>query len=178
MVPHDNRDRYGKPDGVHAAFAGLRIGLSASLIGILLAARSPFSILQSYTGRLADRWDRRSMVIWGGIGSAVAIALLPLTGGFWPLLVVYICVTIGQAFGMPAANAYVVHEGRTYGMGASMTLFMMAMQIGNGIGPILLGRIADGLGLASAFYTAALCMAAGVALFAWMVRGSSGNPAV
>jgi DHA1 family multidrug resistance protein-like MFS transporter len=158
-------------------FAGLRIGLSASLIGILLAARSPFSILQSYTGRLADKWDRRSMVIWGGIGSALTIALLPATGGFWPLLIVYISVTIGQAFGVPAANAYVVHEGRTYGMGASMTMFMMAMQIGNGIGPIFLGRIADDLGLESVFYTAAFCTALGVALFAWMVRGSSREPA-
>jgi MFS transporter, DHA1 family, multidrug resistance protein len=154
-------------------FAGLRIGLSASLIGILLAARSPLSILQSYTGRLADKWDRRSMVIWGGIGSAVTIALLPATGGFWPLFIAYISVTVGQAFGIPAANAYAVHEGRTYGMGASMTMFMMAMQIGNGIGPIVLGSIADGFGLESAFYAAAICMAAGVALFAWMVRGSA-----
>ena len=154
-------------------FAGLRIGLSASLIGILLAARSPVSVLQSYTGRLADRWNRRSMVIWGGVGSAAAIALLPSTGGFWPLLAVYLCVTVGQAFGVPAANAYAVGEGRTYGMGTSMTLFMMAMQIGNGIGPIALGRIADDLGLESVFYTAALCTVLGVALFAFMVR----NPA-
>jgi MFS transporter, DHA1 family, multidrug resistance protein len=159
-------------------FAGLRIGLSTSLIGILLAARSPFSILQSYTGRLADKWDRRSMVIWGGIGSAVAIALLPATGGFWPLLIVYISVTIGQAFGIPAASAYIVHEGRTYGMGVSMTMFMMSMQIGNGIGPIVLGSIADGLGLESAFYAAAICMAAGVALFAWMVRSPAREPVV
>lgn len=154
-------------------FADLRIGLSASLIGILLAARSPFSILQSYTGRLADRWNRRSMVIWGGIASALTIALLPSTGGFWSLLIVYISVTIGQAFGMPAANAYVVHEGRTYGMGASMTMFMMAMQIGNGVGPIILGRIADDLGLNSVFYTAAVFTVLGIAVFAWMVRNPS-----
>lgn len=154
-------------------FAGLRIGLSASLIGILLAARTPVSILQSYTGQLADRWDRRSMVIWGGIASALAVGLLPLSGGFWLLLVIYLSVTLGQAFGIPPANAYVVHEGRTYGMGACMTMFMMAMQTGNGIGPVVLGSIADRLGLESAFYAAAVCMAAGVVLFAWMVRGSA-----
>lgn len=158
-------------------FAGLKINLSASLIGILLAARSPFSILQSYTGRLADKWSRRSMVIWGGIGSAAAVALLPLTWGFWPLLVVYISVTVGQAFGIPAANAYVVQEGRTFGMGAAMTLFMMAMQTGNGIGPIILGRIADELGLASVFYAAALSTLLGIALFGWMVRDPAGKPA-
>ena len=58
-----------------------------------------------------------------------------------------------------------------------MTMFMMAMQIGNGIGPVALGGVADWLGLDSAFYTAAICTAAGVVLFAWMVRGTS-SPAL
>ncbi len=151
-------------------FADVKIGMSASLIGILLAARTPVSVVQTYTGRLADRWDRRAMVIWGGIASIAATALLPLTGGFLLLLAAYISVTLGQSFGMPAANAYVVQEGRTYGMGASMTMFMMAMQIGTGIGPVVLGAIADWLSLESAFYSAAVCMAAGISLFAWMVR--------
>ncbi len=158
-------------------FADLRIGLSASLIGVMLAARTPVSIVQSYTGRLADRWDRRSMVIWGGIASIAAAALLPLTKGFWLLLIAYVSVMLGQAFGIPAANAYVVHEGRTYGMGASMTMFMMAMQVGNGIGPVVLGGIADGLGLESTFYTASVCMAAGVGLFACMVHGPTAKAA-
>jgi len=110
------------------------------------------------------------MVIWGGMASIAATALLPRTGGFLPLLVAYIAVTLGQSFGMPAANAYVVQEGRIYGMGASMTMFMMAMQIGTGVGPVVLGGIADWLSLESAFYSAAICMAAGISLFAYMVR--------
>jgi DHA1 family multidrug resistance protein-like MFS transporter len=164
-------------------FAGLRIGLSTSLIGVLLASRTPVSIVQSYTGRLADKWNRRSMVVWGGLATVAATALLPLTGGFWTLLLAYICMMLGQAFGIPAANAYVVNEGRTYGMGASMTMFMMAMQMGTGGGPVALGGIADRLGLESVFYAAAVSMAAGVVLFARMVRGyaagkGSGRPSL
>ena len=146
-------------------FADLRIGLSTGLIGIMLASRTPVSIVESYTGRLADRWDRRAMVVWGGFVSITATALLPLTGGFWTLLIVYITMTLGQAIGMPAANAYVVQEGRTFGMGASMTLFMMAMQIGAGIGPVVLGGIADQVGLDSVFYVAAMTMTAGIIFF-------------
>jgi MFS family permease len=156
-------------------FADLRIGLSASLIGILLAVRSPVSILQSYTGRLADKWNRRSMVIAGGLTSMIAVALLPLSGAFWPLLLIYVSVTLGQAFGVPAANAYVVHEGRTYGMGASMTMYMMAMHIGTGVGPVALGGIADWLGLNSVFYSASICMAVGIIFFASTVRSNSGQ---
>ena len=156
-------------------FADLRIGLSASLIGILLAVRAPISTLQSYTGRLADQWNRRSMVICGSLASMAAIAILPLSGTFWILLLIYGFVTLGQAFGVPAANANVVHEGRTYGMGASMTMYMMAMHIGTGVGPVALGGIADWLGLNYVFYSASICMAMGLVLFAWTVPSGSGN---
>ncbi len=154
-------------------YAGLKIGLSASLIGVVLAARIPISMTQSYTGRMADTWNRRTMVISGGIISALASCSMPLTAGFWTLLLAYLAVTVGQAIGMPAANAYVVREGRTYGMGVSVTMFMLAMYAGNSIGPIVLGGIADSFGLEATFYTAATCMAAGVAGFAWKVRGPS-----
>jgi len=73
---------------------------------------------------------------------------------------------------MPAANAYVVQEGRTYGMGTSMTTFMLAMNVGNGIGPVALGSIADWLGLDAAFHAAAVCMVIGLVIFALMVRGN------
>jgi len=157
-------------------FAGLRIGLSASLIGAMLAARIPIALSQSYTGRMADTWNRRSMVIWGGVIAIVAVCSMPMAGGFWALLIAYLFVTVGQAVGIPAANAYVVHEGRTYGMGASVTMFMMAMYAGNSIGPVVLGGIADRLGLESAFYSAAICMAAGVAIFALSVKNGSKQP--
>jgi DHA1 family multidrug resistance protein-like MFS transporter len=157
--------------------AGLRLGLSASLIGIMLAARTPVSFVQYYTGHLADKWNRRSMIIWSGMAVIIAVALIPLTCGFWTLLIAYISVTLGQAFVMPAANAYIVNEGRTYGMGICMTMFMLAMNVGNGIGPLALGGIADWLGLDLTFYGAGFCMAVGLAVFALMVSDSSARPA-
>lgn len=151
-------------------FAGRRIGLSSGLIGLMLGARIPISLCQSYTGRLADRWDRRGMVVWSGILCAGTVVLMPSARGFWALLAAYLLVTIGQALGVPAANAYVVSEGRLYGMGTAATMFALAMYAGNSIGPVAMGGIADRIGLESAFYTAAICMAAGVVLFVWMLR--------
>jgi MFS transporter, DHA1 family, multidrug resistance protein len=151
-------------------FAGLRIGLSGSLIGALMAARIPIAFSQSYTGQLADTWDRRKMVLGRGGLCLITVALMPFSRGFLALLICYLLVTISQAVGMPAANTYVVQEGRTYGMGVSVTMFMMAMYIGNSLGPVALGGIADKLGLEYAFYSASLCMAVGVALFAWKVK--------
>ena len=157
-------------------FADLRLGLSTSLIGIMLAARTPISVVQSYTGHLADKWNRRSMVILSGMAVVIAVALIPLTNGFWTLLIAYISVTLGQAFAMPAASAYILNEGRIYGMGICMTMFMLAMNVGNSIGPLALGGIADWLGLDLAFYGAAFCMAAGLVVFTLMVSDSSAKP--
>mgnify|MGYP003732381763 CR=1 FL=1 len=158
-------------------FADLTIGLSASLIGVLLAARSPVSILQSYTGRMADKWNRRAMVLWGGLISMAALCLLPHSRGFWPLLGAYILVTLGQTVGVPAVNTYVVQEGRIYGMGTAVTLFMLAMHLGTGLGPVALGAIADRFGLESVFYSSTACMAVGLVLFALLVRPGEQTPA-
>jgi dipeptide/tripeptide permease len=55
-------------------------------------------------------------------------------------------------------------------MGTTVTLFMLALHIGTGLGPIALGAIADRLGLASAFYATSASMVAGLLLFAFLVR--------
>jgi DHA1 family multidrug resistance protein-like MFS transporter len=150
-----------------------KLGLSVFLIGVLIASRTPLALLQSYTGTLADKYSRRGLVFIGSIGAMVFIAMMPMAGGFWPLLVLYACMAIGTAFAMPAATAYVVEEGRVFGMGASMALFMMAMQIGNGVGPIVLGGIADFMGIESSFYAAAIILLLGIAAFIWFSRGYS-----
>jgi multidrug resistance protein len=154
-------------------FASEKLGLSVLLIGVLIASRTPLSFLQSYTGGLADRHNRRALVIIGSLASIVFIGLMPLTVGFWSVLIIYALLAIGFALAMPAATAYVVEEGRIFGMGASMALFMVAMQIGNGFGPILLGGIADFMGLESAFYAAAVILVLGTAAFIWFSRGYS-----
>ncbi len=154
-------------------FGSQNLGLSISLIGVLIASRMPLALLQSYTGTLADRYNRRVFVIFGSIGAMAFIALMPVAGGFWPLLIMYGLMAIGVAFAMPAANAYIVEEGRFFGMGASMALFMMAMQIGNGFGPIMLGGIVDFMGIESAFYSSAFIMVLGIAAFIWFSRGYS-----
>jgi len=153
--------------------ASQKLGLSVSLIGLLIASRTPLALLQSYTGTLADKYGRRGLVVAGGAVAIIFIALMPTASGFWPLLIIHALMAIGIAFAMPANTAYVVEEGRIFGMGASMALFMMAMQIGMGFGPILLGGIVGFMGIESAFYSAAIILLLGIAAFIWFTRGHS-----
>ena len=151
-------------------FASQNLGLSVSLIGLLIASRMPMALLQSYTGTLADKYSRRGLVIAGGVVAIISTALLPTANSFWPLLAMYIFAVIGVYFAVPAVTAYVVEEGRTFGMGASMAMFMMAMQIGMGVGPILFGGLVDLTGIESAFYSGAGILLLGIAAFVWFVR--------
>jgi DHA1 family multidrug resistance protein-like MFS transporter len=152
------------------------LGITAGLIGVLIAMRTPVSLLQTYSGILADKWNRRWMVIQGGILSMVAMALVPVTGVFWSLMLVYVAVTLGQSFAMPAITAYIVQEGRTYGMGICMTYFMMAMQAGNGIGPIALGFVADSFSLDWAFYSAGIALLISSTIFFLLIKDSDSLP--
>ena len=63
-------------------------------------------------------------------------------------------------------------------MGICMTYFMLAMQIGNGIGPVILGYISDQTNLDWAFYIAALCLAVSSVLFFFMVKNEDSRAAV
>jgi DHA1 family multidrug resistance protein-like MFS transporter len=153
-----------------------RLGITTGLIGILVAMRTPVSLLQTYSGTMADKWNRRWMVIQGGLFSMAMIALVPMTGSFWPLLIVYVAVTLGQSYAMPATTAYMVHEGRTYGMGICMTYFMMAMQVGNGTGPIALGFVADRISLHWTFYSAAMALFISNLIFFFTIKDSDSLP--
>lgn len=151
-------------------FANQNLGLSVSLIGLLIASQTPMALLQSYTGTLADKYSRRILVTAGGTVAIIFIVLLPMANSFWPLLAMYVLIAAGIAFAIPSVAAYVVEEGRTLGMGTSMAMLMMAMQIGTGIGPIMLGGIVEFAGIKSAFYSAAGILLIGLAVFSWFIR--------
>jgi len=151
-------------------FANQNLGLSVSLIGLLIASQTPMALLQSYTGTLADKYSRRILVTAGGTVAIIFIVLLPMANSFWPLLAMYVLIAAGIAFAIPSVAAYVVEEGRTLGMGTSMAMLMMAMQIGTGVGPIMLGGIVEFAGIKSAFYSAAGILLIGLAVFSWFIR--------
>ena len=155
------------------ASAGL--GLSTTLIGIILAVRTPLSMLQTVSGRFADTHNRKSQIAVGTLIMAASMILITLCSDFWQLLMAQSLLAFGVVMYQPAASAYVVEEGRSFGMGASMSLFLMAMQGGASIGPIVIGRIMDTYNTAAGFRAAALFNTLGLGFFLWMMRHVSGK---
>ncbi len=152
-------------------FAGIYIGLSPTLIGVLLAVNILLmSLFQLYGGYIADRFNRRLLVAVGGLVNLAFLALIPLGSNFWLLLGICALGSLGGAISIPAASALVVEEGKRFGMGSTMAMFTMAFSIGMAIGPLLSGVLADLVNINSVFYFGASMSLVGTSLFIWFTR--------
>jgi len=148
------------------------LGISTSLIGMLLTVNIlSVTLLSPVGGMIADRFNRRTITIISSILFAAVLAVIPYANGFVPLLLVLLVQGLTAAVSMPAATALVVEEGRTYGMGSTMSVFFVAMGVGIATGPIISGGIHDSLGINSVFYFGAVMGAIGTVLFSWFTRG-------
>ena len=151
--------------------AGINLGLGPSLIGILLTVNIlGMALLQIPAGIIADRFNRRALIVLGCAIHLVALALIPAAGNFWQLFVLCVLLGIGGAIAMPAASVLVISQGRRFGMGVTMAAFSVAMSAGLAIGPILAGVMADFLSISTVFYFAAAVVLVGAVAFSRFTR--------
>jgi MFS family permease len=156
-------------------FGGLTIGLSSSLIGTILSVLVfGAGVVQIFSGRLADRFNKRVVVIIGSLGILMSMLVVPQAVGFWSLILLLAIAIVGDATALPSASALVIEEGRKYGMGVSMAMFNMGMGVGMSVGPILAGLAADLLGIKAAFYFTGILMFFCIVAFSGFTRHRSG----
>ena len=152
-------------------FAAASLGLSQTLIGVVLAGNILLmSLLGIYGGNIADRLNRKALVIAGSLINLAYLALIPVASEFWQLLGLCALGGLGSAIAIPAALALTVEEGRKFGMGSTMAIFIMAFSTGMAVGPLLSGVIADYVSINSVFYFGAIAGLIGTGLFAWFAR--------
>lgn len=152
-------------------FATVFLSLSPTHIGTLLAVTILLQALLGIpSGRIADRFSRRMLVVIGSVFGFVYLSLIPWANSFWQLLGLTVFGSIGGAISLAAASAMVVEEGRKVGMGSTIALFSMAFSIGLAVGPIMSGAIADLVGVSAVFYFGAAILLVGTYLFTWLTR--------
>jgi len=152
-------------------FAGIYIGLSTSLIGILVTTNiMVVSILAPLGGRLADRFSRKALTVLGSIIFFASLAAIPWAHNFWQLLALGLSQGVGGVISMPATNALAVEEGRRFGMGSTMSILMMAMTLGMTVGPLLAGLVVDFINIDSVFYFGGGIGLIGAILFIWFTK--------
>lgn len=146
--------------------------LPLSTIGLVLSVGQAVSAsLQREYGKLADRYNKRTIIIISGVIGATGILIFPYmtnTAGIFASQLIFIC---GLTLGMPAINALVAIAGRDIGQGTAISTLQSANSLGNIIGPLAAGMLLDRLGFATIFNVGSGILILSVIMFALMTRG-------
>lgn len=150
-------------------------GLGLGEIGILMAVRLLLiSAFAPFMGRISDAFNRKGLIVTGGLINLAFLTLLPQMQDFWQLLALCIFSALGAALTMTSLSALAVEEGRKYGMGSAMGVNAMAIATGSIIGPIFGGAVADLINVDSVFYFGSVMWILGLGLFVWFTRTRPG----
>ncbi len=121
------------------------------------------SVIQYPFGILVDKFPSQKVnfILVGGIVSAV---LMCIVADFDSMLM-YVILTVGMgifsAVSRASAIAIRTERGRVYGMGSTTGAFTTSLSIGQVLGPILFGAIADVANIPTAFFVGGLVGLAG-----------------
>jgi MFS family permease len=133
---------------------------SARMVGLMaLIIILPRVILAPITGLLADRLDRRRLMIGADLARLILVSLVPLTISIWQLSVLAVLIAVGNATGRPAELAAVPSVAGPKRLVATLSL----MQVSNGIVRIAMPAVGAGViaaaGPGPAIWIQALCFA-------------------
>lgn len=131
----------------------VRQDLSLSDISLSVLLGGGFALMYAVAGiplgRLADRFNRRNIVVGGIIIWSVATAGCGLAASFGQLLLARILVGLGEAALMPAAGSLIADSFPLEQRGRALGVFGIGGVLGSGIalgvGGLLLGAVSDGM---------------------------------
>ncbi|MCG8618036.1 MAG: MFS transporter [Desulfobacterales bacterium] len=148
-------------------FAAKTFHLSGTRIGVLVMVGVLVSgVLQVPMGMVADRMNRKLMIISGGLISSAGIASLYWCSTFWELLAAVTVFGIGGGISMPAVSALAVIKGEAKNaMGSVMSLMTVSHSMGMFTGALTAGLSMDFFTLAYAFPCGFIIMLAGTLQF-------------
>jgi MFS family permease len=141
--------------------------LSSAGIGLLVMLGVFTSgVIHIPMGYLADRTNRETMVIVGGLLVCGSMLYLYWSRDFWDLFWGSVVFGLGGGVSMPALMALGVVKGnRTDAMGSVMALLTMAHSLGMMTGALAAGLMMDAFRLRLAFPLGAAAMMTGTGLF-------------
>lgn len=148
-------------------FTEKEFSFSSTIIGFLvMLGVFTGGIVQTPMGMLADRINRRFMILVGGLMLSVSMIVFKWSNHFWDVFIADILFGLGGGMSMAALMALVVRNGnRNDSMGAVMGLMTMAHSTGMLIGSLVAGVIMDIFELRQAFAFGSLLMLIGTLLY-------------
>jgi MFS family permease len=150
--------------------ADVEFSLSSASIGILVTLGVLSSgLLHVPMGLVADRLNRKMMIVFGGLIITYAIFSFEWASSFKDLVTACMLFGLGGGISMPALMALAVLKGSAKNaMGSVMALLSMAHSIGMLAGSLVAGLMMDVSRLRNAFPSGAVLMAMCLGLFIFL----------
>ena len=150
--------------------ADVKFSLSSSSIGVLVTLGVLSSgLLHVPMGLVADRMNRKAMIVFGGLIITYAIFSFEWASGFKDLVVACTLFGLGGGISMPALMALAVSKGNSSdAMGSVMGLLAMAHSIGMLTGSLVAGLMMDVSRLRNAFPTGGVLMVLCLGIFIFL----------
>jgi MFS transporter, DHA1 family, multidrug resistance protein len=145
-------------------------GLNSVKTGVVVALGTiVMTLLLRPSGHLSDRSNKQSMVVCGGLLSALFIMLVPLMSDFKSLAVLAALKGVFDAFSQPASSALLAELGDRHGMGAATGIFQSVMNAGMLAGPFVGGVLFETVGINIVFLFAGCLGLLGAAFFSMVM---------
>ena len=160
-----------------------RLTSSAFMLGLLSFAQfAPVLPLALYAGVLADRTERRTMLLWTQslmLAQAVALALVVSTGVVKPWMVIALACVYGivNTFDLPARQTFVVDMTGKEDLPNGIALNSAAFNAARILGPAVAGVLVATMGEAGCFWLNALSFGAVIASLLMMKRNGASTDA-
>jgi MFS family permease len=153
--------------GFMPVFADTEFEISSSLIGVLIMLSIAISgLIHIPMGYVADRFNKKGMVVAGGLIVSYAILSFEWAGQVADLVLASVFFGLGGGIAMPALMAMAVLKGsRSQAMGSVMALMTVAHSLGMMSGALLGGLMMDFFQLRWAFPLGAAVMLMCVVVF-------------
>jgi MFS family permease len=151
---------YGRDFGMTEADAG----------AIITAVYASSALLRAPAGRLADRIDRRILLIGGVALSAIAVSLFSFFHGLAQFIIIGIIFGIGMGIAIPASLVVAADFSSASGRALSMAIPTFSFQIGMAAGPTAMGYVAQMSGFKIMFLVCAATLAIGLLVMFGLMR--------
>jgi len=154
-------------DGLVVSFLPLYLtglGMDIGRVSTVMSAFTfSWALLQPLTGHTSDRLGRKRIIVVGLAGSVISVASFTLTGNFTLLVACSLFLGVEAAFFYTPLVAMVSDIAPSELEGTLIGSYRFFRDMGYFVGPLLLGVIADNMGLTTAFYTTSLILLAAMA---------------
>ncbi len=151
-------------------------GMTLTQVGLILSLYMlSGSVLQYPFGWLADRrpsW-KIGLILVGGGASALSMCAVAAGRSFLVYVVLTLSMGIFSAISRASAIAIRTERGRIHGMGATTGAFTTSFSLGQVLGPIAFGAVADVASIPAAFLLGGIVGLAGTAGGVALLKGVS-----